>query len=69
MQSNEYAEKFYLGTARMTKNIFISELSQAIAGVNKIQVSKVNDVISNFPKPGEHAAIYWVQDSNNVVWY
>ena len=63
--------KSYLGTARMTKIVSIIELSQAIykiAGVNEIQqVSK--DVISNFPKPSEHAALYKVQDSNNVVWY
>ena len=55
----------------MTKIVSIIELSQAIykiAGVNEIQqVSK--DVISNFPKPSEHAALYKVQDSNNVVWY
>ena len=26
------------------------------------------DIASNLPKPGKHVALYWVQDSNEVIW-
>ena len=26
------------------------------------------NIASNLPKPGEHVALYWVQDSNEVIW-
>ena len=55
----------------MTKTISLTDLSHVISkigGLNRMHdVSK--NIASNLPKPGEHVAVYWVQDSNEVVWY
>ena len=76
LSSEEYSEnlKTYLGSARKIKTISISDLSDVIV-IAKITGKKStcdNEEVSNTEsllKPGEHVAVYWVEEANTVVWY
>ena len=81
--SIEYAEnlKCYLGSARKTTTISVSDLSDAICKITGVTNTNTDCHDEEMPaavncgesllKPGEHVAVYWVEqaNSNNVVWY
>ena len=81
--SKEYAEnlKSYLGSARKTTTISVSDLSDAICKITGVTNTNTDCHDEEMPaavncgesllKPGEHVAVYWVEEanSNNVVWY
>ena len=75
LSNKEFVEnlKTYLGCVRKTKTISVDELSQVISKINgkRNTDGEVPEVQSkeSFLKPGEHIAVYWVQETNTFVWY
>ena len=71
LSSKEYSEnlKTYLGSARKT-TISVNELSHVISKITRIKkpASDNEEMPSteSFLKPGEHVAVYWVEEANTV---
>ena len=63
--------RIYLGNARKTKTIKVSELSDVISKITGVKKPSCDEDLSTESslKPGEHVAVYWVEENNTVVWY
>ena len=72
LSNREYSEnlKTYLGSARKTTTISVSDLSDVISKITGVKKNSArNPEVESALKPGEHVAVYWIEDSNEIVWY
>ena len=85
LSNEEYAENLiqFLGSARKTTSISSSDLTDAISKITGAALpttktqseTSIETSIDHFPQqvssfqPGEHVAIFWVENTDDVVWY
>ena len=83
LTNEEYAENLmnYLGSVRKTSSLTVNDLSDAISKITgrvSTEISNTETVHSPAElrhqspssfKPGEHVAVFWIENSNDVVWY
>ena len=84
LTNEEYAANLmnYLGSARKTSSLTVNDLSNAISKITGRTVTTHNsntqsehsspEILHQSPssfKPGEHVVVFWIENSNEVVWY